>query len=480
MKKNHNFCNVDFANNKNSKRSRAKKFLRLLILIALAYFVIFFSVKGFNYLFQFAPSSKTSTSTGTIERTLEIPPLNNENNSEKPAQQEAAQLEVKPAIQEIIEETIETAALEQAWNEIVVKQGDSLSNIFKTIGISAAELHKIMSMGNATSSLKKILPGQKLRFLIDEDSGELLSMQYMMDHLNTLSIHRDDDIYHVKHHEYETDKEVKFARATIQSSLYGAGEKIGLDQRLLFELASVFGWDIDFALDIQNGDEFSILFEEEYLNGQRIRSGNILAAEFVNQGNVYRAIRYTNPDGETDYYTPEGVSLRKTFLKTPVKFTRISSKFSTGRKHPILHKIRAHKGVDYAAPRGTPVRAAGNGKIHFAGKKNGYGNVIEINHAQKNSTLYAHLDRIASNVKKGIAVKQGQVIGYVGSTGLATGPHLHYEFRVNGVHQDPLKVTKHDAEPIPKELKAEYAEYAENMLNTLREHQATAVAYNGK
>jgi murein DD-endopeptidase MepM/ murein hydrolase activator NlpD len=242
------------------------------------------------------------------------------------------------------------------------------------------------------------------------------------------------------------------------------------------ELAGIFGWDIDFALDIREGDQFAVLYEGLYLDGERIGTGNILAAEFTNQGKLYRAVRYTDARGHTDYYAPDGHSMRKTFLRTPVSFTRISSRFNSGRKHPILNRIRAHKGVDYAAATGTPVKATGNGKIVLRGKKGGYGNTVVIQHGSSYSTLYAHLNNFARGKTVGSRVQQGEIIGYVGSTGLATGPHLHYEFRVNGVHRNPLTVKLPDAAPLPKKFREDFKLATENLIAQLELAKTQTVA----
>jgi murein DD-endopeptidase MepM/ murein hydrolase activator NlpD len=223
------------------------------------------------------------------------------------------------------------------------------------------------------------------------------------------------------------------------------------------ELANVFGWDIDFALDIRKGDNFTVLYEELYRNGEKISDGNILAAEFINDGKAYRAVRYTNPQtNRSEYFTPDGKSMRKAFLRSPVNFTRISSRFTVNRYHPVLHKFRSHKGVDYAAKRGTPIQAAGDGKVIFKGKKGGYGKVMIVQHGTKYTTLYAHLKTYNRKLKVGSKVKQAQTIAYVGSSGLATGPHLHYEFRVNGVHRNPLTVKLPISKPVPKRYMADF------------------------
>ncbi len=223
------------------------------------------------------------------------------------------------------------------------------------------------------------------------------------------------------------------------------------------ELANVFGWDIDFALDIRKGDSFTVLYEELFRNGEKIQDGDILAAEFINDGKAYRAVRYTNPQTNvSEYFTPDGKSMRKAFLRTPVNFARISSRFSVNRYHPVLHKVRSHKGVDYAAKSGTPIYAAGDGKVIFKGKKGGYGKVMIVQHGSKYTTLYAHLKTYNRKLRVGSKVKQGQTIAYVGKTGLATGPHLHYEFRVNGTHRNPLTVKLPESKPVPKRYMADF------------------------
>ena len=244
------------------------------------------------------------------------------------------------------------------------------------------------------------------------------------------------------------ERRVEVAHGVINSSLFEAGDQAGMSDLMTLRLANAFGYDIDFAQDLRVGDSFSVIYDQVYRDGERLHGGDIIAATFTNQGKRFTAIRYTNAKGETLYYTEDGRPLRKAFLRTPVEFTRISSKFSVGRMHPILGKMRAHRGVDYAAPSGTPIRAAGAGKIIFRGTQSGYGNVVILQHQGKFTTLYGHMSRFAAG-KVGQSVSQGQVIGYVGMTGLATGPHLHYEFRLNGQHRDPLTVTLPKEEPLP-------------------------------
>jgi murein DD-endopeptidase MepM/ murein hydrolase activator NlpD len=242
------------------------------------------------------------------------------------------------------------------------------------------------------------------------------------------------------------------------------------------ELANIFGWDIDFALDLRKNDQFSILYEKQFVDGEEIAAGNILAAEFSNRGKTFRAVRFVDPKGHANYFTPDGNSMRKTFLRTPVDFARISSRFNLKRKHPVLNQIRAHKGVDYAASTGTPIKATGDGKIIFRGWKGGYGRVVIVQHGQRYTTLYAHLSKFNHKRKKGGYVKQGQIIAYVGKSGLATGPHLHYEFRVNGVHRNPLTVPLPHAKPITKQYLAEFSKQTQPLISQLDQIKTVRLA----
>ncbi|MCB1744589.1 MAG: peptidoglycan DD-metalloendopeptidase family protein, partial [Gammaproteobacteria bacterium] len=223
-------------------------------------------------------------------------------------------------------------------------------------------------------------------------------------------------------------RRVKTASGQIENSLFLAGQHAGLSDRLLMELVEIFAWDIDFAQDVRTGDTFTLVYEELLKDGKPVKTDKILAAEYQSRGEVLRAVRYADPSGHAAYYTPDGYAMRKAFMRNPVEFSRISSRFNLNRRHPILHRLRAHKGVDYAAPSGTPIRAAGDGVVQFAGRKRGYGTTIVLQHGSKYTTLYAHMSKLAGGMREGKRVKQGKIIGYVGSTGLATGPHLHYEF----------------------------------------------------
>ncbi len=359
---------------------------------------------------------------------------------------------------------IEAAAPQH--KQIKVKSGDTLAQIFERVGLSAQQLHELMQLGKPVKKLTRLIPGQELHFHIDGEN-RLAGLDYKLDRLTTLHVQRNESgDFTSLLEEREYDRRVITVKGDVESSLFEAGQKAGLSDNMTMEMAALFGWDIDFALDIRDGDSFVVMYEELFLDGKKIRDGNIIAAEFINQDKPYRAIRFTDPSGRTDYYDPKGRSMRKAFLRTPVDFARISSRYGK-RRHPVLNRVRAHKGVDYAAPRGTPIRAAGEGKIVHRGKKGGYGRTIIIQHGNRYSTLYAHMKSYARGTRSGSRVRQGQIIGYVGSSGLATGPHLHYEFRVFGRHRNPLTVKLPDAAPINKAYKNAYMAKARPLLAQL-------------
>lgn len=331
----------------------------------------------------------------------------------------------------------QSVALEQRVHK--VKRGDTLGNIFNAANLGFTLPHNI-SQHPIAKQLVKLAVGSELSFGHDF-AGQLQQITYPINPLQHLVVDLDaDDTTKVANAEiidlpFETVERV--VSGNIKTSLYEAAIEAGLSIELVMEMVKIFGWDIDFVLDIRSGDEFHVVFEEFQLEGTRLADGGILAAEFTTQNQTHRAIRFTDVNGETSFYNPQGQSMLGTFLRSPVEFSRISSRFGK-RKHPILKKWRAHKGVDYAASRGTPIRATADGKVIHAGNKGGYGRTVILRHAGRFSTLYAHMNGLAKGLRSGNRVKQGDVIGYIGSSGLATGPHLHYEFRLDGVHQNPL------------------------------------------
>jgi murein DD-endopeptidase MepM/ murein hydrolase activator NlpD len=361
---------------------------------------------------------------------------------------------------------IASVNLERAgWTVITVESGDNLSRIFSRLGLSGTDLHQVLELGAATTGLKDLRPGQ--RVLLRREGARVIELVHEEDLLRSVHVRRNNGGFVAELKVVEPDRMLTTATGVIDSSLFVAGQNAGLSDAMVMQLADIFGWDIDFVLDIRNGDRFSVIFEEYFREGHKVRDGVILAAEFTNQGETYRAVRYTGADGHSDYYSQQGNAMRKAFLRTPVNFSRISSHFNLARRHPILNRIRAHRGVDYAAPHGTPVKATGNARVVAVERSAGYGNVVTLQHSGSYNTVYAHLSRFARGLRKGQPVRQGQTIGYVGSTGLATGPHLHYEFRVNGAHQNPLTVKLPKSLPLPREHLADFRAKAAPLLAEL-------------
>jgi len=365
------------------------------------------------------------------------------------------------------------------WAFHKVKRGDTLSGLFLRAGLSNRDVYNITHTAKHANALHHLKPGQLLEFNINKNQ-ELLKLKYIQNKTESYIFtptKENKQKFTSAHILREFERYPRYTGNTIKHSFYLSGQEAGLSQNMIMKLANIFSWDIDFILDIRRGDSFKVIYEQLYLDGENIKEGEILAAQFTSRGKTVTAIRYNSRSQGPGYFTPDGVNMHKAFLRSPVAFTRISSRFSLGRKHPILHKIRAHKGVDYAASTGTPVKATGAGRISHAARKGGFGNVVEIQHGQGYSTLYAHLSRFGKKIRPGARVKQGQIIGYVGSTGLATGPHLHYEFQVNGIHKDPLRVKFPPALPVPAKERPGFITYARTMTNQLYAY-STSTATN--
>jgi len=326
----------------------------------------------------------------------------------------------------------------------IVQEGENLSVIFEKYKVSLNDTYKIFRK-DKNNEIKNILPNNRLEFLslggilqrINIFKGPLLS--YQIDLFPEISIKRIDK---------KPDLIKSFKTGVIESSFYLAGLKNNIPESVIMDLAYIFGWDIDFVFDIRAGDRFKLLYETPFVDGQQIENGSILFAEFYNQNNRYTAVRHEGKNKKWEYFNEDGGSLEKAFLKAPLDFAYVSSHFNPNRRHPILNTIRAHNGVDYAAKRGTPIRATGEGVIQSVGWKSGYGRTIVLRHGGEITTLYAHMDKYHPSMAKGMKVSQGQTIGYVGDSGLATAPHLHYEFRIGEKRTDPLKVALPSAAPI--------------------------------
>lgn len=335
----------------------------------------------------------------------------------------------------------------EGWQQVEIVSGDTLGQIFQRLGFGANDLGRALESEHVQELARRLRPGNQLAFFAPQPDrlGKLLfdkgEDSRILVHLDGEEVREDVLERHLQHR-------VERATGTIRSSMFGAASEAGLSNGMVLKIARVLGYDIDFAQDLRVGDTFAVIYEQIYRDGELIRDGDVLAVSFVNRGRRVLALRHVHADGKVEYFDQDGRPMRRDFLRTPVDFTRISSRFSLARQHPILGRMRAHRGVDYAAPTGTPIYAAGDGRVTFRGRQGGYGNTIILDHGSQTTTLYAHMSRFHPNVRQGGRVRQGDVIGYVGATGLATGPHLHYEFRVRGVHRDPLTVTLPKPEPL--------------------------------
>jgi murein DD-endopeptidase MepM/ murein hydrolase activator NlpD len=361
--------------------------------------------------------------------------------------------------------SLEGAKLALTTIDVIVIRNDTLDRIFRRLKLNLTDLASLRSLPGIRAALDQLRPGESLHFL--HRDGQLFGLERRLNESQTLKVSREGDALKADVLQNALDFRTRTVRGVIDTSLFEAVEAAGAHDQTAVALADIFGWDIDFVLDVRTGDAFVVTYQEIWRDGSYIKDGPIEAAEFMNQGREFRAVRYTDPEGGSHYYTPDGKSLHKAFLRAPVEFSRVSSRFNSARLHPILNTIRAHKGVDYAAPIGTPVRAAGDGRIVFAGAKGGYGNVVEIEHSRSIVTVYGHLSRFAHGTHFGAHVTQGTVIAYVGMTGLATGPHLHYEYRVNGVFKNPQTVVLPGAAPIDARWREDFLTRSAPLLASL-------------
>jgi len=361
--------------------------------------------------------------------------------------------------------------------EIVIRRNDTLDRIFRQLELNLDDLAAIRNVPGARESIDRLRPGDAITVV--HDHGLVHSFSRRVSETEILTITRGPSGFAPETIATPVETKAISAHGTIDSSLFVAARAAGVSSELVMRLANdIFGWKIDFALEIQPGDRFDLVYEQKYRDGRYIGDGRILAADFVNEGVLHRAVYYESSDGKiADYFAPDGKSMRRQFLRAPLDFTRISSNFNPRRRHPILNAIRAHKGVDYAAPTGTVIKAAGEGRVGFIGTQGGYGKVVILEHGAGISTLYGHMSRFASPLRNGQRVRQGDTIGYVGSTGAATGPHLHYEYRLNGAHKNPRTVALPDAAPIPAEYLAEFQARSGPLLAQLdRARDATIAA----
>jgi murein DD-endopeptidase MepM/ murein hydrolase activator NlpD len=347
------------------------------------------------------------------------------------------------------------------WREERVQRGDTLAGLLARLGVEDPEALRTLRMTRDAKALYQLVPGRTVRAKTTAD-GRLVALRYLNNE-TLLSVERIGDAFAVSEQPAQLESRILMRSGEIASSLFGATDAADLPDTVAIQIADIFSTDIDFHKDLRRGDRFAVVYEVFYHLGDLVRTGRVLAAEFNNQGKTYQAVYFEHADGRGGYYTLEGKNIRKAFLRSPLEFSRISSGFTNARFHPVLKMWRAHKGVDYAAPTGARVKATSDGVVDFAGRQGGYGNLVVLRHQSKYTTWYGHLSGFAKGIRKGGRVTQGDVIGYVGATGLATGPHLHYEFRINGVNQNPLRVVMPSAPPITAEQKPAFDATAQHM-----------------
>lgn len=454
------YLDLDFKtptqNKKNVKRAASRPFNKLLLVLS-----TFSAIITIAFVFLLPSSNTEAPSTQTNNLPIK------QNN----AIVETIDIPTQPntTIEQSNTLRIEKPKLESSLStkSITINHGDTLSSAFNKQGIKASVLYKVINDSKEGNLLKSIRKGEKFDFIFS--NNKLSQLLYHPDITQTYSFSKNANGKFTSALSTNPLEAIPVYReGTIDSSLFLAASNSDIPDNITMNMVGIFGWDIDFALDIRKDDSFKLIYNELYQDGEKIKNGQILAAEFTNRGEIFQAILYTDLNGNSNYYSPDGKSMRKAFLRNPVKFSRISSRFTKSRKHPIHGFKRPHRGVDYAASRGTPIYSAGDGKIIFKGRKGGYGRTIIVQHGGKYTTLYAHLNSYNRKIKKWSRVKQGQTIGYVGKSGTATGYHLHYEFRLSGVHRNPLTVKLPAARPINKQYKDSFNQTKDKLLSMLR------------
>lgn len=345
------------------------------------------------------------------------------------------------------------------WREERIQRGDTVASVLARLAVNDPDAMAYLLQAKDVRSLYQLVPGRSIRAVTTQE-GRLQSLAYVNTNGRRLKVTRTEEAFTATEEVPQTEQWIMQSSGEIVTSLYGATDAAGIPDVVATQLAEIFSSDIDFHRDLRKGDRFSVIYEALGADGEFVGFGRVLAAEFVNQGRSFRAVFFRDDEGRNGYYTPEGKNMRKAFLRSPIEFSRVTSGFSNSRFHPVLKAWRAHKGIDYGAAVGTRVRVTSDGFVQFAGRKGGYGNVVIVRHPNGYTTLYAHLSGFAEGIRPGKRVVQGEVVGMVGSTGLATGPHLHYEFHVNGVHQNPMRLAMPPGPPINAQSRAAFEESA--------------------
>jgi murein DD-endopeptidase MepM/ murein hydrolase activator NlpD len=386
------------------------------------------------------------------------------------------QVPLHSIVQSLSLPVVEQSPVDQVFTrEQRIQRGDTVAALLARLQVEDPAAVSFLRNAKEARSLLQLRPGKTVQAQTNDD-GDLLALQYLNSAGNLVSVAKSGDEFKVSEQALEPETRLIMKSGQIQSSLFAATDAAGMPDQVAIQLADIFSSEIDFHRDLRRGDRFSVVYEVSYHNGEPVKSGRVFAAEFVNQGVAYQAVYFEATDGRGGYYSFDGSNLRKAFLRSPLEFSRITSGFSLARYHPILQAWRAHRGVDYGAPSGTRVKATSDGTVAFIGKQGGYGNLVVLQHLGKYSTYYGHLSGFAKGLRKGMHVRQGDVIAFVGMTGLATGPHLHYEFHVNGIQQNPLKVVMPEAPPITAQLRPAFEHATQPLAKRLVLLRATNIA----
>ena len=354
----------------------------------------------------------------------------------------------------------------QYWREERIQRGDTVASILARLNVDDVEALTYLLQAKDVRSLYQLMPGHTIRVVTTEE-GQLNSLSYVNTAGRRLHVVRGESGFSSSEELPPTQQWVMQSSGQIETSLFAATDSSGIPEMVALQLAEIFSSDIDFHRDLRRGDRFSVVYEALAADGEFVGFGRVLSAEFVNQGHAYRAVFFRDNEGRNGYYTPDGRNMRKAFLRSPIEFSRVTSGFTSARFHPVLKTWRAHKGIDYGAPTGTRVRVTADGHVTFVGRKGGYGNVVIVRHTNGYETLYGHLSAFNQGVRQGRRVVQGEIVGFVGSTGLATGPHLHYEFHVNGVHQNPMRLAMPPGPPITAQLRPAFDKTAQPVFARL-------------
>lgn len=361
------------------------------------------------------------------------------------------------------------------WHSERIQRGDTVAELLRRLNVDDQAASDYLRKHRSAEVLRRLNVGREVQAETDSD-GLLLAMRFLANDGSQVVVDRSGSGFKTRIVPALSERRVQVRTGEIKSNLFAATDDAGLPDAVANQMAEIFGGDVDFHRDLRKGDKFTVIYEMNYINGEPARSGRIISAEFTNHGKTFRAAWFQTTEYTGDYYNPEGKSMRKAFLRSPIEFSRVSSGFTNSRFHPVLNKWRAHKGVDYAAPIGTKVKVTSDGVVSFVGKQGGYGNVVKVRHQGNFTTVYGHLSRFASGLKVGQRLGQGQIVGYVGMTGLASGPHLHYEFQQGGVQRDPLKVALPDGKPVSSEQMTEFAEKTRELFAQLDEFRGTHIA----